>query len=67
MPFRTETVRNGVYVELVRSLYAMCRRASADLDELLGLADQALYVAKNSETGIECNDSLLRTAGRLAA
>jgi diguanylate cyclase (GGDEF)-like protein len=47
--------------------FALCRRASADLDQLLSLADEALYTAKNGGTGVESNDSLIRTTGRLAA
>ncbi|WP_418898031.1 diguanylate cyclase domain-containing protein [Terripilifer ovatus] len=46
--------------------YALCPYASADMDELLRLADQALYIAKNTGSGVECNDSLM-PAGRLAA
>jgi len=47
--------------------YVLCHRATADLDELLALADQALYLAKNNGGGVEYNDSLMKTAGRLAA
>jgi diguanylate cyclase (GGDEF)-like protein len=47
--------------------YALCPHASAELDELLGLADQALYVAKNSATGIEYNDSMEKCGDYLAA
>lgn len=47
--------------------YALCRSASVDLDELLGLADQALYIAKGKGSGVEYNDSLMKMDGRLAA
>ncbi|WP_411194540.1 MULTISPECIES: diguanylate cyclase domain-containing protein [Rhodopseudomonas] len=47
--------------------YALCRRSSADLDELLCSADQALYIAKNTGTGVEYNDVLMKAMGRLAA
>lgn len=47
--------------------YALCCRGAADLDELLGLADQALYIAKNTDTGVEYDDSLLSSTRRMAA
>ncbi|HVG01639.1 MAG TPA: GGDEF domain-containing protein [Nitrospira sp.] len=37
---------------------ALSQHALADLDELIGLADQALYAAKNAGTGIEYDHSL---------
>ncbi|MDX3969120.1 MAG: GGDEF domain-containing protein [Bradyrhizobium sp.] len=47
--------------------YALSRYEAADLDDLLGLADQALYAAKNSRSGVECDSSRLKLRGRLAA
>jgi diguanylate cyclase (GGDEF)-like protein len=47
--------------------YALCPRRSANLDELLRLADQALYIAKNTGGGVECNDELMKPGSRLAA
>lgn len=47
--------------------YAVCRRASADLDELTSLADQALYRAKNRGGGVEHSDMLVAMPVRLAA
>lgn len=46
--------------------YATCPSSRADLDELLRLADQAFYTAKNTGSGLECDDSLVM-ASRLAA
>lgn len=45
--------------------YTLCYCEAADLDELLGLADQALYIAKNTDSGVEYDDSLLRSALRM--
>jgi diguanylate cyclase len=47
--------------------YALCPRESPDLEELLGLGDQALYIAKNTGAGVECNDILMKTDCRVAA
>jgi diguanylate cyclase len=47
--------------------YALSHYEAADLDELLGLADQALYAAKNSGSGVESDSSRVKLGGRLAA
>jgi diguanylate cyclase (GGDEF)-like protein len=40
--------------------YALCRHSSANLDDLLRLADHALYIAKNTGSGLECDDTLIK-------
>jgi diguanylate cyclase (GGDEF)-like protein len=47
--------------------YVVTRRASADLDELLGLADQALYIAKKTGAGVQYIEAPKEPPDRLAA
>lgn len=47
--------------------YVLSQPLSADLDELLRLGDQALYVAKNTGSGLECDSSLMKSTSRFAA
>lgn len=46
--------------------YAVCHGATADLDRLLVLADQALYAAKNNDTGVGRSDASMNPADRFA-